>query len=186
MQSTVENAGLARMAKASGLNGSHSAAPRETINVVARTPNGATVNLVEFLRERCSHLPPFFAARLEFHAPDAAACEVHSETAILISLIVKEAVVNAIQYSHPAGVPGIIGVACQGNRDGSLAIDIVDDGVGLPGEFRSCDGWRPRLAADPRLERQAGRRVDIRIQQASGFAFICKYRGARSNRAAAR
>lgn len=145
MQSTVENAGLARTAGASGLNGAHSAAPRETINVVARTPNGATVNLVEFLRERCSHLPPFLAARLEFHAPDAAACEVHSETAILISLIVKEAVVNAIQYSHPAGVPGIIGVACQGNRDGSLAIDIVDDGVGLPENFDPATDGGPGL-----------------------------------------
>jgi two-component sensor histidine kinase len=39
---------------------------------------------------------------------------------------------NAVSYAHPAGVAGQIRLACRKRSDKQLAIEISDDGVGLP------------------------------------------------------
>lgn len=51
--------------------------------------------------------------------------------AVALLLIVGELVSNAIQYAHPAGVLGVIGIKSS-RRDGAIVIEISDDGVGLP------------------------------------------------------
>jgi two-component sensor histidine kinase len=84
---------------------------------------------------------------------DAAICALPSETqseilldleperaisswqAIAIGLVVGEAITNALKYSHPAGVPGKIGIASRRNAGRDLVIEVADDGVGLPEGF---------------------------------------------------
>jgi two-component sensor histidine kinase len=53
-----------------------------------------------------------------------------------LAMFVSEALTNAIKYAHPAGVRGIVSVACRiSDTDGRLRLTITDDGVGLPADF---------------------------------------------------
>ena len=74
----------------------------------------------------------------------------------MIGLIVGEAVGNAIKYSHPTGVAGKITVQCRHHDKGGIAIDVTDDGVGLPENFDPAlngnVGFRMMRALSERLE----------------------------------
>jgi two-component sensor histidine kinase len=59
-------------------------------------------------------------------------CHSDTDRAVSLGLIVAELVTNAIKYAHPSGVAGKIAVTCRQRADGTLAIDVSDDGVGLP------------------------------------------------------
>jgi two-component sensor histidine kinase len=69
-----------------------------------------------------------------------AGCAVPSEKAITLGLLVGELVTNAVKYAHPAGVAGRISVATSSTRDGSISINVSDDGVGLPESLDPLDG----------------------------------------------
>jgi two-component sensor histidine kinase len=59
-------------------------------------------------------------------------CFVPPERALLIGFIVVELVTNAVKYSHPTGVAGEIRVRCEQRPDGTITVEVSDDGVGLP------------------------------------------------------
>lgn len=59
-------------------------------------------------------------------------CFVTPETALSLGLIVGELVTNAVKYAHPTGVTGQVRLACRRRPDGNIAIEVSDDGVGLP------------------------------------------------------
>ncbi len=54
------------------------------------------------------------------------------EQAVAVGLLVGELVTNAIKYAHPAGVAGAITIKASTRDDDTLAIEVCDDGVGLP------------------------------------------------------
>jgi two-component sensor histidine kinase len=62
-------------------------------------------------------------------------CILSADQAMLVGLIVGELVTNAVKYSHPTGVAGKISVGCRRTVDAMLAVEVVDDGVGLPEGF---------------------------------------------------
>jgi two-component sensor histidine kinase len=62
-------------------------------------------------------------------------CTVPIQQALPLGLIVCEVVTNAIKYSHPANVQGVIWVACGREPNGSVFLEIADDGVGFPEGF---------------------------------------------------
>lgn len=62
-------------------------------------------------------------------------CAVAPERALWLGLIVGELVTNAIKHGHPDGVAGTVELECRRGPDGSLTIEVCDDGVGLPGGF---------------------------------------------------
>ena len=86
-------------------------------------------------------------------------CAVTSDEAAVIGLIVGEAVTNAIKYSHPTGVPGKITVECQQDDKGRIAIDVTDDGVGLPENF------------DPKSDGNVGFRMMRALSERLGAAL---------------
>jgi PAS domain S-box-containing protein len=145
MQPSAKNDGASRAADilVSNIAGV-SEAPRNG-NTPGKPQIPRMLNLMELLRERCTHLPRPSSMRIEWLAPDLADYEVLSEPALLICLIVKEAVANAIRYSHPAGVTGIIKIACGRNHDGALSVEVRDDGVGLPEDFDPAQDGGPGL-----------------------------------------
>ena len=55
--------------------------------------------------------------------------------AVPLAVIVGELVTNSIKYAHPSGVAGQIRMSCHRGLDGSITIDIADDGVGFPQGF---------------------------------------------------
>jgi two-component sensor histidine kinase len=64
---------------------------------------------------------------------------VGTEKVLPLCLIVTEVVTNSLKYSHPAGVPGKLVLGCRNGSDGSLLIEVGDDGIGLPEGFEFAD-----------------------------------------------
>jgi two-component sensor histidine kinase len=62
-------------------------------------------------------------------------CFVAVGDVVPLCLIVTEVVTNSLKYAHPAKVSGKIFVGCREEMDGSLIIEIADDGVGFPEGF---------------------------------------------------
>ena len=65
-------------------------------------------------------------------------CEIEPHQALPVGFIVGELVTNAVKYAHPTGVKGRIELGCHPRPHGTVLIQIVDDGVGLP------EGFDPR------------------------------------------
>ena len=55
-----------------------------------------------------------------------------AEQAVALGLLVGELVTNAIKYAHPARVAGAITIEASAHDDDAVAIEVCDDGVGLP------------------------------------------------------
>jgi len=62
-------------------------------------------------------------------------CHVSPEQAQPLGLILSEVMMNAVKYAHPTGIPVQIHINCDRKPDGSVMIEIGDDGVGLPDGF---------------------------------------------------
>jgi two-component sensor histidine kinase len=135
------------------------ATPREVVDgaILASGPH-AVVNLWTTLHDTCSEL---FASlqcndHLEFDRSAAHNCVLRADIAILVTLIVREAVTNAIKYAHPTRIAGRITVTCSHDPEGVIAIEVTDDGVGLPENFNpetdGANGFRIMRALSQRLE----------------------------------
>ncbi|HUB85094.1 MAG TPA: sensor histidine kinase [Rhizomicrobium sp.] len=62
-------------------------------------------------------------------------CRVRPEQAQQLGLILSEILMNAIKHAHPTGVTTQIHIDCSPTADGGIAIEIGDDGIGLPEGF---------------------------------------------------
>ena len=116
-----------------------------------------TINMRGFLLELCGQLFQALGEtegdrlRLEVEAPELA---MSSDQAVPLSLIVTEAVTNAVKYAYPAGRRGTISVRLR--RDGDMVeLEIRDDGIGI---------------SAGRVETDAGTRDGIGIQLINGFS----------------
>lgn len=65
-------------------------------------------------------------------APD---CRVPGRQVVRLALLASELVINAIKHAHPAGVAGVVEVACRVDPGGTLVLTVLDDGIGLPVDF---------------------------------------------------
>jgi two-component sensor histidine kinase len=87
-------------------------------------------------------------------------CRVSPELALHLGLITVELVTNSLKYAHPAGVAGSITIRCY-RRAQTVAVDIADDGVGLPEGFDPNDsGSGLKLVRS--LVQQIGGTIDFR------------------------
>ena len=81
--------------------------------------------------------------------------QVSARQAALIADVVAEAMLNSIDYSHPAGIPGKIAIRSEQECDGRVGIKVADDGVGLPEgfdtEFDGGEGIRTMRRASAEL-----------------------------------
>jgi two-component sensor histidine kinase len=67
-------------------------------------------------------------------------CTVGADHFLPLSLIVTEVVTNALKYAHPAGAPGRLTVGCRCEPDGTIVVEVRDDGVGFPEGFEFAAG----------------------------------------------
>jgi two-component sensor histidine kinase len=70
-------------------------------------------------------------------------------------------ITNALKYAHPAGVAGKIQISSRESPDGRLAIEIADDGVGLPEGFDPTVSSGKGLRLMRALAEQLGGRLDF-------------------------
>lgn len=116
-----------------------------------------TINMRVFLTDLCGPLLQALGQgdderiRLDIDAPEL---QMTSDQAVPLSLIVTEAVTNAIKYGFPNRRSGTISIKLTADRN-DVALDIHDDGIGIPAG---------------RVETEAGTRDGIGIQLIRGFA----------------
>jgi two-component sensor histidine kinase len=106
----------------------------------AQNPAEAAINLGEYLRDISVAIVAALSSDSGTHLRFACDphCFVSPERALSIGLIVVELVTNAVKYAHPTGVAGEIKVACTQGPNGTITVEVADDGVGLP------EGMDPR------------------------------------------
>jgi len=90
-------------------------------------------HLIECMHQLVSHLGlenrVGFVERLENN------CLVTPDQAQTLVLITGEILMNAVKHAHPAGLRTCMSVSCSRNSDGSITVEICDDGVGFPENF---------------------------------------------------
>lgn len=138
-----------------------------------------TINMRSFLLELCGQL---FQAMGETVGErlvlkiDAPELEMSSDQAVPLSLIVTEAVTNAIKYAYPAGRQGTITVQLRW-EDGMAVLEINDDGIGIPAGqadtaagprdgigIQLMTGFARQLGAKLEVEHSAGTRYVVRMK----------------------
>ena len=94
------------------------------------------------LRELCRLFISALAApdQWDLIDTDVSDCPVSADHFLPLSLIVTEVVTNALKFAHPAGVPGKLTIGCRREPDGTVVIDVADDGVGFPEGFEFAAG----------------------------------------------
>lgn len=94
------------------------------------------------LRELCRLFISALAAPGQWELVESgiADCSMPADHFLPMSLIVTEAVTNALKYAHPAGVAGKLTVGCRCEPDGTIVVEVGDDGVGFPEGFEFAAG----------------------------------------------
>ncbi len=115
-----------------------------------------TINMRSFLTELCGQLFQAMGEeeggriKLEIEAPEL---QLSSDQAVPLSLIVTEAVTNAVKYAFPGGRSGHVSVSLRAAAEAAELV-IRDDGVGIPAG---------------RSETETGPRDGLGIQLIRGF-----------------
>ncbi len=127
-----------------------------------------TLNMRSFLQELCTQLFQAIGEkqghRIQLHieAPEIA---MATDQAVPLSLVVTEAVSNAVKYAFPSGRRGSVRVILSELGGGMGRLVIEDDGIGIPaGRAETETGIRDGLGIQliRGFARQLGARLDVR------------------------
>lgn len=103
---------------------------------LADAPCGGKIELGDYLIQISgaiqSMLPANERVNVVFHLDNR--CYVPPGSAHSFGLILGEVMMNAIKHAHPTGLPVVLTISCSSGET-ELAIEIGDDGVGLPEHF---------------------------------------------------
>ena len=137
------------------------------------------INMRAFLLELCSQLFQAMGEAegerltLDVEAPEL---EMSSDQAVPLSLIVTEAVTNAVKYAYPDGRQGAISIRLS--RDGELVeLEIKDDGIGiLAGQAETAAGTRDGIGIQliNGFSRQLG--AQLEVEQGAGTRYLVRMR----------
>ena len=134
-----------------------------------------TINMRTFLLELCGQLFQAMGETingrlmLDIEAPEL---EMSSDQAVPLSLIVTEAVTNAIKYAYPAGRSGTISVRLRPAGEG-IELEIKDDGIGMPlGRAETATGTRDGIGIQliNGFARQLG--AKLAVEQGQGTRYL--------------
>lgn len=105
--------------------------------LLSKAPQQGVVDLGGYLRNVCQNLAAAlsFGGQVDMSGLAIGTCHISADQAVPLAVLVSELATNAIKYAHPSGVPGRIAVSCRRAADGTLVLEIGDDGVGLPEGF---------------------------------------------------
>jgi two-component sensor histidine kinase len=106
-------------------------------HAISRQPDQDHVDLTRMLSDLFAEFETsgVFQHRLHLEWTLAEHCLVDAAQASAITLAFSEIVTNAMKYAHPTGLPVEMTVSATPASDGTVALSISDDGVGLPEGF---------------------------------------------------
>ena len=109
----------------------------EIHRLLAHQPGGAPVDVAEYLDRIGRGLVSSLTAdsQTSIHCRFSLRMVLPAEQAVALGLLVSELITNALKYAHPAGVAGAITIEASRDADGAIAIEVGDDGVGLPDDI---------------------------------------------------
>jgi len=151
----------------------------EVHRLLAHRSSGAPVDVADYLERIAQGLVSSLTAngRMSIQCLFPVRFVLPAEQAVALGLLVGELVTNAVKYSHPAGVAGAITIEASTLNDETIAIQVCDDGVGLPDDidplqsqslgFRTIRLLAKRLGASISFENHAlGLSCAVRIPYA--------------------
>jgi two-component sensor histidine kinase len=106
-------------------------------HAISRQPEKDHVDLARVLGDLFGEFEAsgVFDQRLHLQWSFAAHCPVGAAQASAVTLAFSEIATNALKYAHPTGLPVEMTVTATAAADGTVALRIADDGVGLPEGF---------------------------------------------------
>jgi two-component sensor histidine kinase len=106
---------------------------------LANQPHDRDVDLGDFLIESATNLVSSLSLGDRVHITHrlSGSCHIPAERIQPIALLISEIVMNAVKHAHPTGIPVQLLFCCNRTADGTLVLEIGDDGVGLPENFDS-------------------------------------------------
>ncbi len=142
-----------------------------------------TIDMPAFLKELCGQIFDAMGEtagkRIKLEI-EASPLQMHSDQAVPLSLIVTEAVSNAVKYAFPKGRAGAIHVRLT-DGDGSAELVVEDDGVGIPAGRTETEtgtrdglgltlirGFARQLGGTLQVEEMAGTRYVVRVPLSPG------------------
>jgi two-component sensor histidine kinase len=109
----------------------------EVHRLLAHRPSGAPVDVADYLETIAQGLVSSLTAndQMSVRCVFPVRVVLPAEQTVALGLLVGELVTNALKYSHPAGVAGTITIESSTDDDDTIAIEVSDDGVGLPDDI---------------------------------------------------
>jgi two-component sensor histidine kinase len=106
-------------------------------HAISRQPDQDHVDLTRMLSDLLAEFEAsgVFEDRLHLEWTLVEHCLVDAAQASAMTLAFSEIMTNALKYAHPTGLPVEMTVRATPASDGTVALSIGDDGVGLPEGF---------------------------------------------------
>jgi two-component system, sensor histidine kinase PdtaS len=95
------------------------------------TKQVAGIDFASYLRSLVSSVEAMEEGRLSFSF-EADAIKLPLDQAVPVGLMVNEMLTNAVRHAFPGDRQGKVEITARRGEDGRVAIEVVDDGVGLP------------------------------------------------------
>ena len=140
-------------------------------DLLGGSENPSVIRLDEYLGRIADVVEATFsspAGGAEFRL-DLERCAVSARAAAPLALVLMELLTNSLKHAFPQGRSGVVAIALKSGADGSLALSVEDDGIGLPENFdpRSSTGLGMELIR--MLVQQLGGELAFRSGPGSRF-----------------
>lgn len=130
----------------------------------------STIDLGRMLADLCEHVEALAPhVRITYAAPKR--LDLDAERAIPLGLIVSELLTNAVRHAWPEGQAGTLAASAD-EKEGAIAISIIDDGEGMQGGESAESGLGHTIVEA--LTRQIGAELDVSSAPGRGTKVTLK------------
>lgn len=139
----------------------------------------ASIDFGEYVENLTRHLASSYVEdpdRIVVKA-DAGSFSLDIEEAIPCGLIINELISNSLKHAFPDGRGGEITVACHADRDGTVTVEVRDNGIGMPEGLDLLDTETLGLQIVAMLVRQL--RGTIEMKSENGAEFVLTFNACR-------